>query len=269
MLPTLRYTVLGGSGYIGSHLVAALEGEGAEVMAPPRGSAGWEDDCGRLVYCIGLTADFRTRPLDTVRAHVSHLADVLERARYESFTYLSSTRVYAGSERGGEDEVLHVSPQRPDDLYNVSKLAGEALCLRCAGERARVVRLSNVYGNGAAPHTFLGEIVESAVKRGEVVLRDHLDSEKDYVHVDDVVSAVGRIADGGRERVYNVAGGVNVSNRALLDVLQHETGCRVESSPDAPLRRFPPIDIARIRAEFGFSPRSVVADLPELVRSAR
>lgn len=268
MLPTLRYTVLGGSGYIGSHLVATLEREGAEVVAPRRGSAGWEDDCGRLVYCIGLTADFRARPLDTVRAHVSHLADVLEQTRYETFTYLSSTRVYAGSDRGAEDEVLQVSPQRPDDLYNVSKLTGEALCLRCAGERARVVRLSNVYGDGAAPHTFLGEIVESATERGEVVLRDHLDSEKDYVHVEDVVSVVGRVAGGASERVYNVAAGVNVSNRALLDVLQRETGCRVESSPEAPVRRFPPIDISRIRAEFGFSPRSVLAELPGLVRSA-
>jgi nucleoside-diphosphate-sugar epimerase len=269
MLPTLRYTVLGGSGYIGSHLVATLEREGAEVVAPPRGSTGWEDDCGRLVYCIGLTADFRTRPLDTVRAHVSHLADVLEQASYESFTYLSSTRVYGGSDGGAEDEVLRVSPQRPDDLYNVSKLAGEALCLRCAGEHARVVRLSNVYGAGAAPHTFLGEIVASATERGEVVLRDHLDSEKDFVHVEDVVSVVSRIADRGRERIYNVAGGVNVSNRMLLDVLQRETGCRVESSPDARVRRFPPIDIARIRAEFGFNPRSVIADLPGLVRDVR
>ncbi|MFL5981174.1 MAG: NAD-dependent epimerase/dehydratase family protein [Gaiellaceae bacterium] len=262
----MRYTVLGATGYIGSHLVAMLERAGAEVLAPSRGSSGWEADCGRIVYCIGLTGDFRSRPLDTIRAHVSYLADVLERARYESFTYLSSTRVYVDVERAAEDESLHVAPERSDDLYNLSKLVGEALCLRCAGENARVVSLSNVYGDPAPPHTFLSEILESASERQEVVLRDHLDSEKDYVHVDDVVQLLRQISDSGRERIYNVASGANVSNRALLDVVRRETGCRIESNASAPVRRFPPIDTSRISSEFGFRPRSLLAERPSLIR---
>jgi nucleoside-diphosphate-sugar epimerase len=265
-----RYTVFGATGFIGSHLVAALERDGMSVEAPKRGSTSiWAGDLGHLVYCIGLTADFRSRPFDTIRAHIGYLAEVLERARFDSFTYLSSTRVYAGADSGAEEAELHVAPQRPDDLYNVSKLAGEALTLRCGGEHAHVVRLSNVYGDGIGANTFLAEVVESAIRKRAVVLRDHIESAKDYVHVDDVVDVLARIASDGRERIYNVASGVNVSNRELLDVLRRETRCRVETSSAATVVRFPPIDTTRVRNEFSFRSRDVLDELPKIIRGMR
>jgi nucleoside-diphosphate-sugar epimerase len=265
-----RYTVLGATGFIGSRLIAALEQGGMPAQAPERGSdLIWQGNLGHLVYCIGLTADFRTRPFDTLRAHVGYLADVLERAQFASFTYLSSTRVYAGASSADEHTELLVNPLRPDDLYNVSKLAGETLTLRSGGEHARVVRLSNVYGDGAGANTFLSEIVESALRDGRVVLRDHLDSAKDYVHVEDVVGVLPRIAREGREPIYNVASGVNVSNRDLLEVLQRETGCQIETSPEADVIGFPPVETGRICREFGFRTRSVLAELPKIIRAVR
>ena len=81
------------------------------------------------IFAIGLTADFRSRPLDTMDAHVSALAEVLRCGRFDSLTYLSSTRVYAGLPRGCGNATLVVNPSDASDLYNLSKLAGEALCL--------------------------------------------------------------------------------------------------------------------------------------------
>jgi len=78
-----RCTVLGGQGFIGRHLTRYLRGLGYEVWVPDREALDDylkmpETTLGEVFYCIGLTADFRARPFDTVRAHVSLLADVLE-----------------------------------------------------------------------------------------------------------------------------------------------------------------------------------------------
>ncbi len=97
-LPLSTFTVLGATGYIGSRLVAHLQAQGHTVWAPARGDAEvFTRPLGHVMYCVGLTADFRTRPFDTVDAHVGLLAEVLRRAQFESLLYLSSTRVYMGA----------------------------------------------------------------------------------------------------------------------------------------------------------------------------
>jgi nucleoside-diphosphate-sugar epimerase len=147
-------TVLGGTGFVGSHLVRRLRETGVAHRAPARGEPLGLDSLGAVVYCIGLTADFRGRPLATVDAHVSQLTEILRHADFERVVYLSSTRVYRRS-RGpcSESDVLHLDPGDPDDLYGLSKALGESVVLSRPG--GTVVRLSNVYGPNVNPHTFL------------------------------------------------------------------------------------------------------------------
>ncbi|MGH7341773.1 MAG: NAD-dependent epimerase/dehydratase family protein, partial [Candidatus Rokuibacteriota bacterium] len=111
-------TILGGSGFVGSHLVRRLRETGAAHRAPARGEPLGPESLGTVIYCIGLTADFRDRPLATVDAHVSQLTETLRHAEFERVVYLSSTRVYRRS-RGpcAESDVLHLDPGDPDDLY--------------------------------------------------------------------------------------------------------------------------------------------------------
>lgn len=87
-LPLSTLTVLGATGYIGSRLVAHLQAQGHSVWAPVRGDAEvFTRPLGHVMYCVGLTADFRTRPFDTVDAHVGLLAEVLRRAQFDSLLY--------------------------------------------------------------------------------------------------------------------------------------------------------------------------------------
>jgi nucleoside-diphosphate-sugar epimerase len=262
----MSFTVLGAGGFIGSRLVAALERDGVPVRAPARGEELAESRHGHIVYCIGLTADFRQRPFDTARAHVGLLADVLERSRFESFTYLSSTRVYLGANSGSEDAELRVDPQRPDDLYNLTKLAGEALCLTTDLWNVRVARLSNVYGMNMSSPSFLTQLIEGASRQGELDIDDHPDSEKDYVHADDVVLLLRKIATSGRERLYNVASGANVSNHRIVELLERETSWHINLNRRATPRSFPQIDVSRVREEFGFQARPLLDGLESLVR---
>lgn len=266
----MTYTVLGASGFIGSHLVKWLESQGIACWEPGRGEKLSGRHLGHVFYCIGLTADWRQRPFDTIRAHVSVLADLLENAEFASLLYLSTTRVYAGLEDAREDAVLKVDPGVPDQLYNLSKLMGESACLGCGRQNVRVVRLSNVYGDDFLSDNFLFSVMRDAVDRQSIVLRTALDSEKDYVAVQDVVSLLPRIGTSGRHRVYNLASGVNTTNGQIMERLQWETGCSVTVVEGAPAIRFPPISIGRVREEFGFVPRATVLDsIPGLIAEYR
>jgi nucleoside-diphosphate-sugar epimerase len=263
----LTFTIFGSTGFIGSHLVRALRSRGVECVAPARDEDVFalRHGLGHVVYAIGVTADFRTRSIDTVRAHVSRLADVLEHAEFETFTYLSSTRLYSGAAAAVEETTFEIDPRSMSDLYNLSKLMGESLVLARAGERARIARLSNVYGADWTSENFLMSLIRDAVTKGSVVIRTSPDSSKDYVAVDDVVSLLISIAARGKHTIYNVASGQPLINRELAAALGSAAACPVTFAPDAATVAFPTIDINRIREEFGAPARSLIDDLPQLV----
>lgn len=266
----MRFTVFGSSGFIGSHARDKLVSSGFECLTPLRGdSIISAENLGHVIYCVGLTADFRERPFDTVRAHVSYLADILKQAKFESFLYLSSTRVYQGSKSTVEEATLTVRSHKSGDLYNLSKLLGESLCLSSGKQNVRIVRLSNVYGAGDSSINFLPSIIRDACQSGEVVLNTTLSSTKDYIAVSDVVGLLPIISLSGKQTIYNVASGTNVSNRAISNTLKECCKCTVSVAKGSPEVRFPRINIERIQHEFGFVATSLLANFPHLVQSLR
>ncbi|MES2850099.1 MAG: hypothetical protein V4685_13660, partial [Bacteroidota bacterium] len=90
-------TVLGASGFIGSSIMKKLKEQNTQYFAPERNEVITNRDLGDVIYCIGLTADFRTKPFETVDAHVCKLKQVLNECTFNSLTYLSSSRVYINS----------------------------------------------------------------------------------------------------------------------------------------------------------------------------
>lgn len=260
-MPT--FSVFGAGGFIGRHLVAHLRADGHDVWEVPREAVPDDRPLGHAVWCIGLTQDFRQRLLDTAEAHVGALVPVLRRCDLESFTYLSSTRLYRGEGVAFEDDSIAVAPSWASDVYNATKAAGEALVLAVLGARARVARLSNVYGPGQA-ETFLASVVHDLRTTGRVTMQTSRDSAKDYISVADVVGLLGRIAIDGRSAIYNVASGRNTSNAELAAALEASLGGQVSFLDGAPSVRFPRIAIDRIRTEFGAAPRSVLDDLAAL-----
>jgi nucleoside-diphosphate-sugar epimerase len=261
----MNYTVLGASGFVGRHLAASLQSAGHGVYAPDKGNVEmFRRPLGHVFYCIGLTADFRTRPFDTVRAHVSVLADVLEKADFDSLVYLSSTRVYGRGFSGAEQTNLAVDVADPSDLYNLSKLAGESLCRSCGRSGVKVARLSNVVGPDHASENFLYALIREAFS-GRIELQSDPESSKDYILISDVVSLLPRIGEQGRDWIYNVGSGINVRHRDIGARLADLTGCEVAVRPNAPRFDFPAIDVTRIRSEFDFSAASVLDTLPGLV----
>jgi len=262
----VKFTILGGSGFIGSHLAIALSKRGEAYERPERSDQSiFCKNLGHVIYCIGLTANFRERPFDTVRAHVLNLMNILENCTFDSFLYLSSTRLYLKGRQGDECADVCVNSNDPEDLYNLSKLMGESVCFASARPKVRVARLSNVFGQKAGSSDFISSLISDAVEKGEVILKSGAASEKDYVSVQDVVALLPKIAVSGQHRLYNVAAGKNVSHQCVLNEIQKITGCDVDISDEGESRVFPEISIQRIQDEFGFSPALLIPSLKDLI----
>ena len=262
--------MIGGSGFIGSHVVAALRAQGVDCCVPRRDEKLAGRLAGHVIYAAGLTADFRTAFAATVDAHVGKLLEIIRDCEFESLLYLSSARVYGQrSEPGLETDRISIAPESEDALYDGSKLLGESLALACGGRGGRVARLSNVYGLDFASPNFLASVIRSAVLDGKITLRTALDSAKDYVSIEDAVRSLISIAQGGRERIYNVASGARVTHREIVFALREITGCDVEVAPDAAAVVFAQVDTKRLQSEFPFTPARLMDHLPRLVEAYR
>lgn len=260
----MMVTVLGGRGFIGGALMNSLRMRGIECWTPDRDNTSWVNgDLGTVFYCIGVTADFRRRPLDAVEAHVSLLQRVLQSARFERLVYLSSTRVYKRAASAGEEAQVSVLSSDPDDLYNLSKLMGESVALS-AGRKCAVARISNVFGPGMDDTNFLGAVVAEARKSGKVVMHGAPGSAKDYILVDDVVRGLQAIAEQGRSPIYNLASGANIANAEIVQILE-DNGIAVTVNESMPAVGFPTVTVSKLGTETGFVPRRALPAMKEWI----
>ncbi len=269
-------TIIGGRGFIGRALEAYLIQEGWDVWIPARTQC-WPEPArslGHIFYCAGLTTDYLERPADTVLAHVSLLSAVLQSASYESLVYLSSTRVYDSLPVGGlasEDARLIVNPSCARQLFDLTKLTGEAICHALGGTRARVARLSCVYAGPSDSEGFLpallGKIINSE-KGTSVPVNSSPSYARDYVHLTDVLRALVDIAVRGQYATYNVASGHNVSNAQLAAHVKRATGRTIEFLNSQYAPNPPVVSIERLVADFGWYPvqvdRQIMATLGNL-----
>lgn len=265
-----KFTILGATGFVGSRLRKSLERKGVSCFSPARGDGlVFSQPLGHVIYCAGYTADFREHPLETAEAHVGFLVDVLTKASFDSLLYLSSTRVYEGAASTREDADLKVNPANPNHIFNITKLAGEACCLSQASRKVRIARLSNVLGDDFQSDNFLYSVMRDLIRTGKVTLRTSRDSTKDYIVLADVLELLPKIAEHGKEKIYNLASGNNFDNGSLLARMAEIGGGEVSFQAGAAKVAFPEIDVSRLRSEFGFMPRSVAGELEGVYRAFR
>ncbi|MDF3857216.1 MULTISPECIES: NAD-dependent epimerase/dehydratase family protein [Achromobacter] len=264
-------TVLGASGFVGRNLVARLRAEGTPCDAPPRQDPGLLNrPLGHVVYAIGLTSDFRSRPLETVEAHVCQLRELLAHGDFDSLTYLSSTRVYAGTADTSESATLTVNPNDPSDLYNLSKLMGESLCLHGGRSGAKVARLSNIVGLRDTADSFIDQLLQEGAREGRITLHTALSSRKDYLYIDDAVTQILAIARSANATgIFNVAHGTGVENLEITEWLRNALGYATSVAEEAPEWAFADVDVSRIRALGIPPPRAFSEFFPHFLEQYR
>ncbi|WP_018985064.1 NAD-dependent epimerase/dehydratase family protein [Methylophilus methylotrophus] len=264
----IKFTILGASGFIGSNLREYLASKRYQVNTPDRDF--WtniekqkqKENLGHVIYCIGMTANFRTNLTGTIDSHITLLNQLIKQCQFESITYLSSTRVYEGASHTAEDTMLQVNPAKSGQVYNISKLAAESLCISTSS-KAKIIRLSNVYGQDNKSKNFLSSVLQQSASDGAVTFQTSPSSSKDFVSINDVVKLIHLISLEGKSAIYNVASGENTANQLISDFLTSRK-IITQYEKNAPEWKFEPIDNKKIRSEFGVSLQRLENNLPSL-----
>ncbi|MGY5151483.1 MAG: NAD-dependent epimerase/dehydratase family protein [Candidatus Nitrosopumilus sp. bin_6a] len=261
----MKFSVFGSTGYLGSSLIKKFKDGGIEYDAPDlRNEKNLGENLGHVIYAIGVP-NFKRYPSKAIDAHVILLNKLLNETNFESFLYLSSTRIYQNASSTDERSDLLVNPLGENNLYNISKIMGEAICNSSKKANVRIVRLSNVTGKNFNSNLFLPSIIQESLKSKKVTLQTDLESEKDYVYIDDVLDILPKISLKGKDSIYNIASGKNITNEQIVKELQRITGCKVEVAKNATKYSFPTISIEKIRNEFSFKPISILDKFDEIV----
>jgi nucleoside-diphosphate-sugar epimerase len=142
---------------------------------------------------------------------------------------------------------------------------GESLCISCGKDNVKIVRPSNVVGINSPPNLFVQSIINDAINKNKIILHSTLDSEKDYVYIDDVVDMIYKISTIGKSNIYNIAMGKNTESKEIVEKIVSITGCDIKISEDAKRFSSPIISIDKLSKEFGYVPSSIVDNLEKIV----
>ena len=239
--------VTGACGFVGSRLVARLAEAGEDVVALDDLSVGSTDSLPPGVKLAQADVRDTGTVTELIAAHrpttVFHLAAIhfvpacnadppaalsvnvvgtqslltaLERAHLPDALVLASTgAVYEPSIAAHHE----TSPVGPDDVYGYSKLWSEQavrLWERRTGVACGVARLFNVVGPGETNPHLVPEILAQAAA-GDTLRLGNLDSRRDFVYVDDVVSGLHGLA--GHAATVNLGSGKAVDGHTIVEEL--------------------------------------------------
>jgi GDP-4-dehydro-6-deoxy-D-mannose reductase len=237
------FLVLGGTGFIGGHLVRHLVGQGTEVTVVSRGpgeaaaGAGHPsrvacdvfrefDSLTTLIgqtkpdYIIHLVGGRRASPADSA-VFSFRLMRALADARLDARLVLAGSAAEYGHPVSLPVDETH--PLRPVSEYGFAK-AAQSWMARAVYEEiglpVLVARIFNAVGPGQGREYLLGSVVGQAVevlegRREAVEVGD--DAVRDYVDVRDVARALEAVALRGRPgEAYNVCRGEPVSVEQVL-----------------------------------------------------
>jgi GDP-4-dehydro-6-deoxy-D-mannose reductase len=181
--------------------------------------------------------------------------------------------VQYGRHDNGEMPLAESADLQPLTVYGASKTAQEVAALqafRHDGARVVCVRAFNHSGLGHSPQYLLPSLVSRArsIQQGdEQTLRLGNDVVRDYLHVEDVVSAYLSLAERGRAgEVYNVASGVGIRTVELAREVLLRAGVAAEISFEPALVRASDIPTligspAKLARDTGWAPTKTHSDI--------
>ncbi len=216
-----------------------------------------------FVYCSGVAWGAESRAREAWDSHVISAVRWARSGRCDRFIYLSSTRVYDGCGSTHEDATLNVTPAGAA-VYRRTKISGECIVLD-SHPSAVVARLSNIYGENFRSGLFLADVLRQSAVSDHVRIYTSAASEKDYLHVEDAGRVIVELLQLPLvPQIVNIARGENTRNSEIIAALER-LGVRVDIDEGATVAISQKIEIGRLQRLISWDPRSVIADMPELL----
>lgn len=251
-----RVLLLGGAGFMGSHVIETLLEEDCRVrvfdrMPPPAGFDGGTefckgeftngaelaaalDGCETVIHLLAST-DPKTSnddPVHDLESNLTATVRLLEMARTSTVK-----RIVFASSGGTVYGIPATVPiaehheTRPICSYGIHKLAIEhylALYHRLHGLDYCVLRISNAFGERQRPKASQGAVtvfLDKALRGEEIDVWGDGSVVRDYIYVRDVAAAVCRAArHEGSPRCFNIGSGRSLSVNELLLAIESLLG---------------------------------------------
>jgi UDP-glucose 4-epimerase len=291
--------VLGGKGFIGSHLVDALLAAGHAVRVLDRPNLAPLNDkaaAGRVEWCDGdftsdtdiagalagcevvfhlvsttLPKSSNADPVFDIETNVMGTLRLLQHAArlgVKKIVFASSGGTVYGIPR--TLPIAETHPNDPISSYGIGKLAIEKylnLYHQLHGLEYTVLRLSNPYGERQRTRASQGAIAIflGRVLRGETIeIWGDGSTLRDYVYIGDVAEAMlAAMTTTAPERVFNIGSGVGLTVNEVLDAVEAATGLKSKRHY-AEARAFDVpanvLAIDRARQQLHWAPRTSFAD---------
>lgn len=286
--------VLGGNGFIGSHLVDRLLQAGhkvsvfdrqRELYRPPLPMVDYHigelgnrallahalKNCDIVFHLVSTTVPKTSNedPVFDVMSNVTETINLLEQCTQEHIKKI--VFVSSGGAIYGTPATLPVSedsPTNPASSYGITKLTIEkylALFYRLHGLEYVIVRPSNPYGPRQNPGgsqgalaVFLGKIASSQA----IEIWGDGEAVKDYIYIDDLVEGIYRAAFlQSSLRIFNIGSGVgrsvNELVRTIANIVKHPFSVIHSSSGAHDVSKIF-LDITRAKTELDWEPATPI-----------
>ncbi|KEF31637.1 UDP-glucose 4-epimerase [Marinobacter nitratireducens] len=250
----MKVFVLGGTGFIGSHIVARLRVQGHEVSVGSRGNSGnrfhgvayHEVDLasGRglldaligvdlVIHCASATvpASSAVNPESDIESNLVgtlKLLEIMREINVKKMVYLSSGGTVYGEP--ADNPVPESHPLNPISSYGVVKVAVEhylEIASREWGLEKIIFRPSNPYGEGQvnkAGQGLIAAVISCALHNKPVSIFGDGNTVRDYIYVGDLALLISKSVTFEKTGTFNAGSGLGVSVNEIVNKVEDISG---------------------------------------------
>lgn len=267
-----RITVLGGNGFVGSRFCELTP----NIIK--NGKYDYNIYSNDVVYFISTVDNYNIYedPLIDIETNLTTLIKTLETHRKEhignlTFNFISSWFVYGNVPLPAKEDA-HCDPK---GFYSITKRTAEQLLISYCetfGINYRILRLSNVLGpqdtKVSKKKNALQYMINQLKNNEDISLYDGGNTYRDYLYVDDVVTAINTvIKKGDINTIYNIGSGNTTYLSKVIDYAKERLGSssNIHNIPPAEFHNIVQtknmvLDVTKLN-NLGFRPKYKISDI--------
>lgn len=206
--------------------------------------------------------------VDTNIRGTLNICRFVRKAQVSKLIFSSSMAVYGDS----SEPLAESSALQPKSVYGCSKIAAETFIRSFSmyGFNYTIFRFFNVYGPGQDMRNLrqgmASIFMSQAISGKEIHVTGSLERYRDFVYIDDVVSALAFALTGLDHGIYNVGSGIRTTVKELIQEIFHvlgknESGYKIINVGGHDGDQFGTVsDCRKLRTESGWSPEVSLRD---------